>query len=253
MTPEQFKGLQKLIDLEVLPEDIREPINILRNLPAKVFYPNLSKNMKRIEPYVSAIINLDMEEIKTVLKLKYHGALTNNVLSLVLELSSLNDEQLKTFQNIFKNQSINNSLDLFENLRIFFLLKKDKLKMLSDCKNISNVAKYLNGLRPFGFGHINRIIKDFNLEKFLRKKLNWSLLSEKINYFTGNSSNQVSELDNTNDLKNSSEISIQENFFSLTNETQSNEANVTINKNQTTSIIKLFLLIFKNLNTYFKR
>lgn len=245
MTPEQFKGLQKLIDLGVLSEDIREPINILRNLPVKVFYPNLPKNMKRLVPFVLAITNLDMEEIKTILKLKYHGALTNNVLSMIVELNSLNDEQLKTFQNILKNESINTPLDLLNNLRIFFLLKKDRLKNVTKNKDISNLIKFMDGLKPFGFGHINKIIKDFNLEKLLRNKFK---STEKIISHNESSSNQIFESNTTNDLNLSSGIdfSIQEfNFYTTTTETQI-EVTDLINKNQTTSKINNIYIIFNN-------
>ncbi|RNA43095.1 hypothetical protein BpHYR1_032916 [Brachionus plicatilis] len=176
MSPEQFKVLHRLIDLGVLPMNIREPVNILRNLPARVIYPHPPRNMPQLISIVSTIMELDMEEIKTILKLKYHGALTNNVLSMVAKLNSLTKEQLDIIQK--------------------------KLKFLSESGDIPDIVKYVDRLKPFGFGHITRIIKEFKLDKIVEDKFT-SLKIEQSKHSTEGPSTKISEPDTTKSDLNS--------------------------------------------------
>lgn len=202
MSPEQFKVLHRLIDLGVLPMNIREPVNILRNLPARVIYPHPPRNMPQLIPIVSTIMELDMEEIKTILKLKYHGALTNNVLSMVAKLNSLTKEQLDIIQSTLNTQPISQPLDLLKNFQIFYFINREKLKFLSESGDIPDIVKYVDRLKPFGFGHIIRIIKEFKLDQIFEDKFT-SLKIEQSKHSTEGPSTKISEPDTTKSDLNS--------------------------------------------------
>lgn len=199
MSPEQFKALNGLIDLGVLPIAIREPVNILRNLPARVVYPNPPPNMPQLIPIVSTMINLERDEIKAILKLRYHGALINNVFHMIIKLKMLNKDQLEIIQKSLELEKISEPLDLLKNFRIFFFPFREKLKKLSESRDMPDIVKYVDKIRPFGFGYISKIISDFKLDKYVENKLIINK-TEKTMYSTESLSSNSSEFDTTNSV-----------------------------------------------------
>ncbi|CAF0814499.1 unnamed protein product [Brachionus calyciflorus] len=178
---EHLSVLDKLINLGVLSIDIREPIEILRQIPDNQLFP-FPKDVFIPTKVLNSISwireTMNKQEMQIILKLFKHASLANTVLGTIDGLKEIDNNQfdLISYQLQLK-PSVTNVIDLVINFKEFTHYQKEKLNSLVLLKMLPEfVSKKLNVLEGISQKDIKAIIKDFNLKEIFINKSKYSTI-----------------------------------------------------------------------------